>query len=246
MWFGLTAQPVNPRTGREWTKEEIKQACIQVHNKLKESVGPKLDVANGIFHGHRFWERYDDYVDLIANSPVDGFMSEGMWWAYNGRWFTLQEWCEALDFQVWIQDNFLTSGKLFWMDVTIEEGTLPAGCTHYQMIDYAFASSLLGARNHNNYVEFLKSYSRGDWFGTEIDYVQNLHSLAIGEPLSDYYRIEGTGVYARDFTNVKVLVNPTPDSSTINLGGSFKTLQGEEISVITLDNHTGVILEVSK
>jgi len=193
---------------------------------------------------YRFWERYDDYVDLITSSPVDGFISEGMWWAYNGRWFTLQEWREALDFQVWVQDNFLTSKKLFWMDVALKDGTLPAGCTHYQMIDYAFASSLLGARNQNNYIAFLKSYRRENWLGTVMDYVQNLHSLVIGEPLSDYYQIEGTDVYARDFTNVKVLVNPTADSYTINLDGNFKTLEDEEISVVTLNSHTGTILKV--
>lgn len=243
IWFGLTADPINPRTGKGWTGEEIKQACIQVHNKLKNAIGSKLDVPNAIFNGHRFWTRFDDYMDLLDNTSVDGLMSEGMWFAYNGRWFTVQEWLESLNFSVWIQNYFLTPRKVFWMQCeVVTVGRLPSGCTYYQMIDYAFSSSLLGLKGVNNYIEFFESYNRGSFFLN--NYVEVRHNLVLGEPLNDYYKIEGTLVYSRDFTNVKVLVNPTFDSYTINLGQFFKTLEGEEISVIELDPHTGVVLKV--
>ena len=62
----------------------------------------------------------------------------------------------------------------------------------------------------------------------------------LGSPTNDYYSFYS--VYARDFENGKVLVNPTTSSYTVSLDQNYKTLDGETVSSVTLDGHTGVVL----
>jgi len=72
--------------------------------------------------------------------------------------------------------------------------------------------------------------------------VQPLFDVNIGVPLNDYSMIEGSHVYAREFSNAKVLVNPTSDSYVIDLPGAFKTSEGTIVTRIIMQAYTGVIL----
>ena len=75
--------------------DDIKEACIQIHNKLRQALGSKVIMANGIYNGQRFFQdtdRTNDYIDVITSSPLNGFMSEGMWYAQDEEWFTHEKW----------------------------------------------------------------------------------------------------------------------------------------------------------
>jgi hypothetical protein len=62
----------------------------------------------------------------------------------------------------------------------------------------------------------------------------------IGSSTGAYYPSQN--VYMRDFTGGKVLFNPTGNSNTINLGGTYKTVGGSTVSSVTLSAYSGEIL----
>ena len=239
-FWGKSATPINPRTGAPWTDEECRQALIQLHREIKNAIGSQLLACNGIYEGSRFWRRYDGYTEILSNSPLDGIMSEGLLYAKNGIWRSEAQWLDCLNLLVWVQNNFLKDhpNRVFVPVSTASGVTLPAGCTSEQLALYGFASTLLGVNNSQNYLIL----AHPDDPLSFINFVQDLHNINVGFPINDYYLIAGTHVYARDFSNVKVLVNPTSNSYPIDLQGTFKTLDGEIVTEVTMEDHTGIIL----
>ena len=112
---------------------------------------------------------------------------------------------------------------------------LPTGVTREQFVTYVFASRLLAAERAGNCINF------GHYIE---EYPQSLFKISLGSPLGDYYVVNGTHVYARDFSSAKVLVNPTYSSYTVNLDGNYETINGTPVpSQITVDPHNGIILK---
>jgi len=238
-----SSQPINPRTGQLWKDEEIRQGLMRIHKEIKNAIGSKIMLSNGIWTGQRFWGRFDEYMEFLLNSSFDGVMSEAMWYRYDEVWMTEEEWLKSLNFLVFLQDNFLkdrperffvplfklktTTGKIY---------TLPIGATEGQMLRYVFASTLLGIKNNQNYLGLF-----GD-MNLITEFIQPLYDIDLGVPINDYYVIPNTHVYSRDFSNIKVLVNPASDPYVINLQGTFKTIDGQLVSDVVMDNHTGVLL----
>jgi len=242
-WFGLSATPINPRTGTNWTDAEVRQAQIQLHLTIKRAIGSKLLVSNGIMEGTRFWRNYNGYMELLSNSSLDGIMSEALWYQYRGVWMTEEQWLNSLKMLVWFQDNFL-QGKPERVYVPTckiesfggESYPLPLGVTGKQMATYALASTLLGIKTNQTYLCLQANPN----FTKQV--IQPLFDIEVGAPKNSYYVIEGTHVYARDFSNIKVLVNPTEHPYTIDLQGTFKTPDGWIVTDITMEPYSGGIL----
>jgi hypothetical protein len=96
---------------------------------------------------------------------------------------------------------------------------------------YALATFLLGA-GPTSYFEFRSDRSLSDddpWC-----------RAAIGTPVGGYGKIGG--VYRRDFTSGRVLVNPTNATVRVSLGRTFRTLEGTLVTNVTFGPHTGAIL----
>lgn len=244
MWSTDPGPPINPRTGKAYTDEEFEQATILVVNKTKDAIGSRLVIGNGIFRGEMFFSssRNPHYVDLLTKSRIDGIESEG--WLMSGdspQWYSVDRWLYSIEFVRWLEDNFLTKGKVFLpvcqniAPYSEAPAVLPTGCTSEQYALYCFASLLLAIdKNNTHYINF----------GYYIDdFAANLSRTELGQSLNAYYTVNGTQVYARDFSKVKVLVNPTNTQYQISLAGTYETFQGQPItSPIILQPHTGVIL----
>ena len=67
---------MNPRTGKLYTDEEIRDDMISFINYVKSHIENKLWISNGIFHGQRFFDRYYDFVKVLTEASLDGFLSE--------------------------------------------------------------------------------------------------------------------------------------------------------------------------
>lgn len=240
-WWEVNAQPINPRTGNLWTTNEIIEAWISFHHEIKRAIGSKLNIANAIFNGERFWKYQTKYVNALSNCEIDGFMSEGLFnWGfteggYEGTYYTEEKWKKSLDFMVWLQENYLNQGKIFFPHGRCSQDQIPSGCTTEQMANFIFASLLLGAQPKRIHYLSLQG-------ATLLPEVQNVFKLDLGVPINNYHLVEGTHVYIRDFSKARVLVNPTATSYSIMLGKSYKTLDGQIVDSITLDDHSGVIL----
>ena len=100
---------------------------------------------------------------------------------------------------------------------------------------YNFASLLLGAtRSNTHYINF--GYYQSN-------YLDSLFAIDPGSPLGSYYMVSGTHVYTREFSNIKVLVNPTYQGYSVSLDGSFETIDGTPLgSTIWMSPHTAMIL----
>ena len=237
IWGGVTAQPMNPRTGNSWTSDEVIEAWCSLHREIRRAIGSKLNIVNGIFHGERFWRYQTIWVKLLSNCEIDGFMSEGLF-NFDSGFYSEDKWKKSVDFVVWIQENFLKqAGKIYLPHSRCAVDLIPADCTSEQMATFAFSSLLLGINKSQNCLSLM-----GAMLSNE---VQNLFKIDLGVPKGNYYVIEGTHVYARDFTKIKVLVNPTDHPYSVNLDGDYETLEGQIVSSVNMEPHTGLILKVT-
>jgi hypothetical protein len=230
--WGINQAPINPRTGFVWTDQEWHAAVISLVNEVKAALGnKKYVVGNGIFNGANWKNWLPSYQDLLLNSNIDGIMSEGWISDYSPLWYDELTWKESIDMAVWINNNFLSkSGKLFFaLSYNAAQGSVPSGATPEQHILFSYASLLLAASKDGN------SLSYGS-------YLMNLFKVDVGAPVNSYSIIPNTHVYTRDFTNVKVLVNPTDATYSVNLYKQY-FLDDIPLSSLTVQPHTGIILK---
>ena len=242
LWGTTASGAINPRTGRLYTDAEYRQAEISMINTIKDTIGSKLVIGNGIYDGTRFFQR--DYDQILLNSKIDGVMSEGWLMTLdNPQWYSESKWKDSVDFEVWLENNFLPKGKIFIptcqnVESYDQVGTrLPSGCTSEQYALYCFSSVLLGASRSGSTYLNLGSYILRS-------YPQSLFDIELGTPTGNYYMTTGTHVYTRDYTKTKILVNPTSTTYTVNLDQTYRTPEGQTISGrVTMYPHTGRILE---
>ncbi|EKD47223.1 MAG: FG-GAP repeat protein [uncultured bacterium] len=170
----------------------------------------------------------------LAYTPyVNGRMFESFPtpWEGNGSWNTNISSYLTLENSVAYQPIILINGD------TSNTGN----STDYQNVRFALSSTLLG----------------DGFFG--FDYGTQSHAQLwrydeydayIGSAKGDATQ-ESTGIWTREFTNGKIVVNPTTSSQTIKLDGEFEKLHGEQdpdfndgsiISRLTLDSKDGAIL----
>jgi len=244
MWATAPGPAINPRTGQAYTALEFEQAVINVVNTIKNTIGNKLVVGNTVYYGQRFFASYANpyYVALLTQSKIDGIESEAWIMSLDTiAWYSESKWLASIDFAVWLENNFLNkSGKMFLPIAQNaapyeQSGTaLPTGTTREQYVNYAFSSLLLAAKSSSSYLNF----------GYAIDnYTQSLFKIDVGYPTGNYYMINGTHVYARDYSKVKVLVNPTNTSYTVSLDTNYTDASGTPVSSpFTLEPHIGIVL----
>ena len=244
LWSTSPSPAINPRTKKAWTDDEFKQAIIALVNKVKDTIGDRFVVGNGIWQGQQFFgPRNQGYVALLTQSKIDGIEAEA-WIMDRDRqeWYSETKWKQSIDLVVWLENNFLNeSGKMFLPVAQNAEPyngqgeSLPSATTKDQYVLYTFTSLLLGISSNSHYLNL-------GW--TVDEFSQSLFKIELGSPQGAYYIVNGTHVYARDFSKAKVLVNPTAQPYTVGLGGGYIDLNDVAVaSSISVAAHTGMILK---
>jgi alpha-glucosidase (family GH31 glycosyl hydrolase) len=78
-WSASSGPAMNPRTGQAFTDDQYKAAAIALINKVKNTIGSKIVICNGIYDGTRFFNGYHgDYTTVLLGSALDGVVSEGL------------------------------------------------------------------------------------------------------------------------------------------------------------------------
>jgi hypothetical protein len=210
-----------------------KQRMIDMLSKMREKIGGKLTIYNG-FAVTRDYD--NDFLQF-----ADGGMFEGLF--HNG-WTPIYEnisesyWKQQVDK---LFDISHTKKKIFLAQTNalIDESTTEAEIQKLAM--FSFASFLLGKGDYAYYgFNVFPSDGSIDQF-IYFDYWET----NIGEPLESYHLRETVGevnIYEREFSNVLVLVNPSEIITTVNLGTSFRTLNGDIVNSVTLESKSGTIL----
>lgn len=245
--WGASARPINPRTRTYWTDAETVTACQGMLNAIANAITPKLLFSNGVWNGPTFWGS-NSYRQTISGVPgLNAILSEGTWafnyGSGNSFWYSESDWVQSVDFVNWVQTNFLSGHPerscVTTCRVDAATANLPPGTTRDQIMMFGFCSELLGAGSVGHNVIY---------FGEIMNYPdlialwQTLRTTDVGDPLATYYKVSGTSVYARDFVNGKVMVNPSSTPYTVALSNTYKTLNGQLINSINIQPHTGVIL----
>lgn len=237
---------INPRTGVVWTDQEVRDALVGVYTHLRTKMGSLLIVANGIFDGDRWQTRKDGYTYILNNTDISGVMGEAWWWHYSSAaWMSESSWKNSLDSLVEYETSYVknNASKMFVPACLVDldgNNPMPPGTSYTQMSRYGFASTLLGIQSSQDYLAMTNNGARLS------EFYSNLFSINVGYPTGNYSLISGTHVYQRNYTNIKVLVNPTGTAYDVTLSGTYRNLNGQNVTrSITMPAHTGEILTLA-
>jgi hypothetical protein len=222
-----TALPVNPATGKTWTKAEWLKASAALAGKVSAFTG-KPTLGNGFGNGPRYFDRTAPSRVLLTGavgstaeawlkapgSPVTSFEAESQW----------KQDVDLLGDANAVGGVALTMTKTWGGGTTAQKGA-------YRL--YALASFLLGNSGHS-YFYFTANQSDAATLDSP------LYHLPLGTPTGAYAKLGG--LYQRSFSNGRVLVNPTTATVSLALGGSYRTAAGTAVTSVRLAPHTAQIL----
>ena len=191
---------------------------------VKSVIGSKLLIPNTTDNA--------DYVDVSDGKMQEGF-THTSWWGLDEfpTWYNWKEKIDALA-------SLSSRGKYYLADsgaIIPESPTSEDLEKARKVMLYCVCSYLLGVSGPNASFGWNDIYSKDGSRGYYPEF-----DVSLGSSVNEYYSVGS--VYARDFAGGKVLVNPTTSIYTVNLDGEYKTLDGQKVSNVTLDDHSGVIL----
>ncbi len=208
----VTGQPINPATGSEWTTAEWLEATAGIAAAVKREVGPAPVIGNGLGDGGRYFSSEaptSRLLDILDGGIAEGWLRQGM--APLDDQPSEGEWLENVDLLVDADRNDKT---VLTLTKTWGEGTLEQKQRWY---DFTLASFLLGAGEDAHFAFSFDPASppTGVTHPTDLD---------LGAPRGVYTRRDG--VYQRDFTRGRVLVNPSPLPGAVDLARRVGDPQG--------------------
>jgi hypothetical protein len=193
---------------------------------IKSAISPALVYGNGIGTGDKYFNHGTDrLLHGLDGVIAEVFMRTG--YQSLNTYRTEAKWRLDVDM---LADASANGDSVLVVTKTWASGT---DAKKESIHRYALASFMLGDGGTNQFV-FLKNE------GDSVTTWRSLWDTDLGAPLGSYYK--NNGLYVRDFVNGKVVVNPTSDTRSINLGGSYRLSNGNIRTSLTLQPHTADIL----
>ncbi|MHA2238848.1 MAG: putative glycoside hydrolase [Candidatus Hodarchaeales archaeon] len=233
--YDISAMPINPSTGNTYTLNAWRNAMVNHVLNIKNKMGyDKIYIGNGkganVGSGaFGFWANEDLVAPLIA--AEDGVHLEGYIRWSNENWRSESRWLQDMEFI-----NYLCSNNKYALPVITTKGTMPPGATMDQVVLFGVATNLLAIENGLSHIGVSSETPEA------LNYLYELNDLPVGTPIESYSKRSGTSVYEREFTNSLILVNSGNSAYTFNLGRTYYRTNGQSVSRITVNAHTGVIL----
>ncbi len=223
----VTAVAINPATNKPYTPAQWLGATGALASAVRAAVHPHLLFGNGLSNGASFFGQTQ--TEQLVND-LDGGIAEA--WLRGsktavGAFPSEVVWKQNVDMLAYLEAQgkpLLTLTKL-WVTTTSAQ--------RIQWFQYTLASFLLGSQGLSSFF-FSTGYSMSRTTPCYWCY------LPIGSPMGAYAKVNG--VYQRQFSTGKVLVNPTTAAVTVAFGGTYKDAYGHSMSQATLAPHTGLIL----
>jgi len=223
----VTSLPVNPATGQVWAKNDWVKASSTMAGQVAAAIGKPV-IGNGLRDGRSYFDPNVLTSQLLksglsagmaeawlrgATNPIDAYPRESVWQ-------------QNVDM---IADAGSLGGSVLAVTKVWTNGTKAQKDAWYE---FTLASFLLGSDGHS-YLSF--TYAPGD-----ATVVYPWSALNLGSPSGRYAKVNN--VYQRSFSSGRVLVNPTPSTFTVKLGGTFHTLDGTVVTSVTLKANSAEIL----
>jgi hypothetical protein len=140
----------------------------------------------------------------------------------------------------WMDEGYISYKG--WMKSAIE---MPQFASAQKRFSIFYANNPDGSVRHFYYMSALLSDGYFFYAPTSTKWF-NEYGFRLGKPMGKAYQLNDyPGIWARDFAQAKVFVNPTPNNITISattLNGNYRTLDGKPISSITIDKFDGEII----
>lgn len=240
-WGGWDSYPMNPETGLLYTNSQWREKLVSLVDVVKLKIGNKTLIFNGLNTGKEYYNNNNPAPLDEANA--DGMMIEGfLRWSSDavGQPRSETDWKKDVDLLV----KTGSLGKVVCVNSAID-GVEPAPSDEEieELVRYLFASFLVGRTGNSTYFRFNSpGYPPNSIVPTYWEKDLPMYHIQIGDAIGPYYK--QNNVYQRDFTNGKVLVNPTDSGSTyiVQLGNFFQTLEGQTVTSVNLAPKTGTIL----
>ncbi len=223
----LSSMPVT--NGQTWTHKQWIDWADDITVAAKRATG-KTVMGNGLGNGRRYYSSDMSSKGLVPGN--DGmepelFVREAH--APVGAYYNEETWKKDVDMMIDVQNKgsrILSMTKLW---------TSASEAQKNAWHKYALATFLMGS-NGNSYFCFLRDKNPGASWG---DHPYN--QINIGTPTGSYTKVS-SGVYARNFTNGKVVVNVGKSASGLRLESGLRTVDGARTSgTVTIPAHSAEI-----
>jgi hypothetical protein len=227
----VSSPPVNPATKQLWTSQDWLAATSKLGAAVKSANPSRMVVGNGLQNGRQYFSS-PDATSVLLNG-VDGGNAQG--WI-RGAGEAINSFPSAAN---WKQDvDMLVDAGAKGKSVVTMTKVWGVNATQDQ-IDavhrFALASFLLGT-DGNQYFDFDANQTDGAVVPDHpYDHVN------VGQPTGAYAL--KSNVYVRYFTNGVSVVNASKTNAyTFTLDGTYRNLQGQSMSSVTLAPDTGDVL----
>jgi len=213
----VSGLPINTATGKVWEKTDWAKALNAHITGIRSAVGPSLYIiTNSLSSAPNYWASSPTSIFLIP--AINGAVCEG-WLRYAGdpvsKYPNEANWNSAVDMVADIEKRGFDAFLITKMTTTSVQSELEA------WYDYALASYMSGQSGRSYLSVSLKSgdntQKRAPW------------RLDLGQPSGGRALVRG--IYQRDFTNGRVLVNPTSKTIYVDpVASSHSAISGQPIS----------------
>jgi len=223
-----TGLPVNPATGDVWTPGSYIAATAVIGGVIKAANSDAIVVGNGLNNGHYYYDA-DQGTARNLLATLDGGNAQG--WL-RGTSQSVEKFKKE---PVWKQNvDMLGDAGARGKSVLAMTKIWHTPATEAQKAAvhrYALASFLLGTDGKQYWFWSDRGYEGAAAQDAAYEHVN------VGQPLGSYAAV-GTA-YVRHFTNGVAVVNPTTSPVTVDLGGSYRSLDGVTAAAVTLAPNTG-------
>ena len=229
----VTALPMNPVTHRVYTRRQWLDATQVVAAKVEAALAPRPTLLNGLVDGPGYMNSRgptERLLDGATAGMMEAFMRAARWRTtyYKGETAWRQDVDSLRDAANRSQGSIVLAITKVW-----------SSATRAQVLAwhrYALGSFLLGYKPGHAYFTFRDNRqlsSPSPWW-----------DVRLGAPIGSYVR-RSSGLYVRNFTNGKVVVNPTGSGHSLTLTSRYVDLSGATRtagSSLRLAAHTAQIL----
>ena len=223
-WY-VTGAPIDPSTGRPWSAAGWLAATAQLGAAIRAGSGGAPVIANGLGDGRRFFDERAPSERLLDG--IDGAVADG--WLRTAerpadRYPSVRAWTRDVEMLASTDKSVFVETKV-WTHATPEQ----IAAWHR----FAVASFLLGSDGHAYFA--FSDDARGPAVPDAL-----AASVRIGDPVGTFRASDG--VFVRSFSNGIVVVNPTPQAASTDLGADYRTDDGAVVRSVTVNPHSGLIL----
>jgi hypothetical protein len=223
-WY-VTGAPIDPTTGERWTVAAWLAATTRLAAEIRAGSGGAIVIGNGLGDGRRYFDTNAPSQQLL--NGIDGAIADG--------------WLRTADRPVdrypsvsaWTRDVEMLSStdKSVFVETKVWTAASPEQVAAWHR--FSLASFLLGNDGHAYF-----AFSDDPHGAAPSDRLAA--SVRIGDPLGAFRDVHG--VFQRSFSNGIVVVNPSADPASTDLGGNYRDEAGAVVRSVTLDAHSAVIL----